>query len=505
MIGSIDVPGPKSKRSGAIERLRTIAWSGLENSCRQIISLAFFFVSVRFLHPHDLGVFALANAINALTLVFIDDMIGELLVQKADITLADWDTGFTINLMLAVGFLTLSLAVSWPLARLLGEPSLEFAVPAMSISSLVGALGNMQKAFLGRALNFRLIAQITLTGQMVGGIAGVTLAALGFAYWALIASVAITATVCSAVFWWNSPWKPRLQFDRSVVDSRLHYAASVAAIRFIYLLREFSPLIIAGLLADLAHVGLLSLALRIARSVGLLFEEVTTRPLVSLISREQHDIARFGQVLAEVMTVIGLIALPVFVGLAIVGPLLIPLLFGPNWAAAGLFLPWVCAALGSWLILHIVAVSLRARLLGRTAVILTAAATLLDVALLAALAPLGLEWALIGWAARNVLSIPLSVYMLQTRLGVSAHEIMVRWTPPLIATLVMAGMLVLFDRHYGLSGSIKGLSIMIGSAGLVYIFVWATSITAMIGPRMTVTRLSSVCKAGGIRDVRRGG
>ena len=153
------------------------------------------------------------------------------------------------------------------------------------------------------------------------------------------------------------------------------------------------------------------------------------------------------------------------------GPLLIPLLFGPNWAAAGLFLPWVCAALGSWLILHIVAVSLRARLLGRTAVILTAAATLLDVALLAALAPLGLEWALIGWAARSVLSIPLSVYMLHTRLGVTAHEIMVRWTPPLIATLVMAGMLELFDRHYRLSGSIKGLSIMIGSAGLVYIFV----------------------------------
>ena len=62
--------------------------------------------------------------------------------------------------------------------------------------------------------------------------------------------------------------------------------------------------------------------------------------------------------------------------------------------------------LGSWLILHIVAVSLRARLLGRTAVILTAAATLFDVALLAALAPLGLELALIGWAARDVLSIP---------------------------------------------------------------------------------------------------
>ena len=127
----------------------------------------------------------------------------------------------------------------------------------MSLSSLVGALGNMQKAFLGRALNFRLIAQTTLTGQMVGGIAGVTLAALGFAYWALIASVAITATVCSTIFWWNSSWKPRLQFDRSLIDSRLPYAASVAAIRFIYLLREFSPLIVAGLLADLAHVGLL--------------------------------------------------------------------------------------------------------------------------------------------------------------------------------------------------------------------------------------------------------
>jgi O-antigen/teichoic acid export membrane protein len=484
-----------SSRRGMIERLLTIAWSGIENSCRQALSLAFFFVSVRFLQPSDLGVFALTSALGNVTLIFIDDMIGEALVQKADVTERDWDTGFTLNLILAVGFLVLSLAVSWPLARLLAEPPLQFALPVMSLFTVIGALGNVQKAFLSRALRFRVIAQTTLTGQVVGGVAGVTFAALGFRYWALIAGVAITTTVCSALFWWSSPWKPKLKMDRSTVQSRLSYLANVAAIRAIYQLRDQSPLIIAGLVIDLTHVGLLSLALRVARSLGQLLEEVTTRPLLSLVSREQHDIALFGEVLLQVIVTISAIALPGYIGLAVVGPSLLSRAFGQSWELAGLFLPWLCVVLGSWLMLHIVAVSLRARSLGHVAVMLTATATITDLILLVALTPLGLKWMLIGWAARSALSIPVAIYTLQTRLGVRARTLMVRCAPMLLAALVMVGTLEFFDRLYGLANNYNGLIIVVAPAA-IYLVCLGMVTAAFAGPSVAMHRALSVFKTG---------
>ena len=95
--------------------------------------------------------------------------------------LADWNTGFTINVLLAVGFLVLMLFLSAPLAHLLNAPSLRLAIPILSFASLAGALGAIQKAYLGRLLRFRLIAQSALIGQIVSGAVAVGLAVKGFA------------------------------------------------------------------------------------------------------------------------------------------------------------------------------------------------------------------------------------------------------------------------------------------------------------------------------------
>jgi O-antigen/teichoic acid export membrane protein len=457
---------------GRADRLQTLGWSAVENACRQLLSLGFFLVTARFLQPSDVGVFALSLAFASITQIFVNDMIPESLVQKPNITNTDWDTGFTLNLIIAVGFLILWLTISWPVSRMLGEPSLQLTLPVLATAGVIGAFGDVQKAFLARTLCFRVIAQTTLIGQIIGGVAGVVLAVFDFGYWSMIAALTITTAVGSVIYWWQSSWKPKLRIERATIESRFSYAAYVAAIRTIYLLRDQSPLIIAGLLVDLTQIGLLSLALRIARSMGQLFEEVTSRPLLSLVSREQHDIVQFGNVLAEVLTLVGMVAIPGYSALAIIGPLALPLVFGQKWAMAGTYLPLVCAALGGWLLLHVAVVSLRARSLGRTAVALTAAAVSVDMVIIAVLAPFGLRLALMGWAARNVLSVPISIYIFQTRLGVSARTLMTRWAAPLVATALMAGTLGGLDRH-GLSHGLKGVATMCGAAILTYMVVMA--------------------------------
>jgi PST family polysaccharide transporter len=471
-----------------ITRLSVVVWSGLENSCRQILSLVFFFVSVRFLHPYDLGIFAIAAAYQSVTLIFINDMIGETLVQKSVVTDADWNTGFTINLILAGGFLLVSLVTSHPLALLLKEPSLTFVVPALCFATLISAFGEIQKAFLGRALRFKFIAQTSLIGQVVGGSTSVLLAVFGYGYWALIANVVVTYSLTSAIYWRYSSWKPHIQIDFTIVRTKLSYAVYFALIRSVYTIRDQSPLIIIGLFADVVQVGLFSFALRICRSLSLIFEEVTTRPLISIISRE-HEVNRFVSVLNDIITMIGVSALPMFVGLAMLGPSLIPLIFGSKWAIAGGLLPDLCIVLGSWLMLHIVIVSLRSKNLGRTAVALSSVVTFIDALIVALLAPFSIEVALTGWAARSILSIPVSIWILHSRLGLSVKTLLSRWIPPLSATVAMAGMLSLFDDKT--RESVKGLIGIVGSSGLIYLVILLISTMIIIGPNPVFQKLKA--------------
>ena len=450
------------------ERLLTLAWSAIENICRQLLSLVFFFLSVHFLHPSDLGLFSVALALSCVAGIVIDEPIGESLVQKADVTTADWDTGFTVNLIIAACFTLLTAAAAWPLSLALGEPGLRFVLPALAGSALVGALGNIQKAFLVRTLRFRVIAQTTLAAQLAGGLASVTLAALGFGYWALVANVAIVAAVMSAIYYAVSPWKPRLRIDRATVASRMPYTIYSAAIRSIYLVRDQSPLIIAGLVLDLTQVGLLSLALRVGRSVSQLFEEVTGRPLLSLMSREQHNLRQFGQTLVEMLAIVGLFAVPAYVGLAVTGPQLIPLVFGADWALAGVYLSWSGMVLAGWLVLHVVVVALRARDLGRIAVALTVPAALIDAVVLTVFMPLGMHWALMAWSVRAMLTLPVAAHVLHNRLGVSLPALAQRLAVPVLASALMALILLSLIHVDALGTGLLGTGSDIVLGSLIY-------------------------------------
>ncbi|HEY4040959.1 MAG TPA: oligosaccharide flippase family protein [Rhodopila sp.] len=451
-----------------------LSWSGLESACRQGLSLVFFLLTMRFMAPADLGVFSLAVALIAVVGIIIDEPIGEALVQRDNVSALDWDTGYTVNLGVALACLLLSGIASVVLAALAPSP-LVLALPALSLSSLVGALGNIHKAYLGRLLNFRAIAKTALAAQLVAGIVMLSSAAMGFGWWALVLNVLIAAMITSAIYRHITPWRSRLRISRATIADLASYVGYSAAIRSVYLLRDQPLLIAAGAVLGLTSAGYLSLAMRVARTVGQLFEDVTSRPLISLVSRKKDDLGQFGAVLTQVLFIVGVLALPGLLMLAEIGTPILRVLLGKAWAPAGNLLPWVCAAVGGWLLLHIVAVALRARGLGRLAVCLTAPAAIIDLGIFASAAVFGFDWTLRLWAARSLLVIPVLIPILSTRLGVRALDLVRVWLLPIAATFLMLGSLRFVESHQVAAPGISGVILLAGAGAVVYVATFAAT------------------------------
>jgi O-antigen/teichoic acid export membrane protein len=449
-------------------RVSVLAWSGLESACRQILSLLFFLGTIRFLSPADLGVFSLGVALMGIFAIVIDEPIGEALVQKHMVTSSDWNTGYTVNIGIATVCLVFACAASPLLAGFLHQPLLMMVIPALAVSSAAGAMGNIHKSFLGRSLKFRTIAQIALMAQLLAGIGSVGAAAAGLGYWALVVNVLGGALLTSLVFRFVAPWKPQFRVNAETVRSRQQYVGYSIAIRSIYLLRDQSLFVVVGALGDLKAVGYLSLAMRIARGLGQLFEEVTSRPLISLISRQQNDLARFGDVLQTVLLIIGLVAFPSFIGLAELGTPVISSLVGAQWAPAGQFLPWICAGLSGWLFLHIITVALRARGLGRLAVCLTAPAVFADVVIFFSAVWIGLDWALKIWAIRALLTLPVLISVLSARLGVSVRSLAQTWGAPLTASVLMLLFLHWLEESQLPANSPLSLLALVTAGAIIY-------------------------------------
>jgi O-antigen/teichoic acid export membrane protein len=461
-------------------RISVLAWSGLESTCRQILSLLFFFGTVRFLSPSDLGVFSLGVALMGIFAIVIDEPIGEALVQQHSATNSDWDTGYTINIAIALLCLLLACVASPILSNLLHQPLLLWVIPALAVSSLVGAVGNLHRAFLSRSLEFRRIAQTALLAQVIAGTVSLGVAAAGYGYWALVLNVLSAATATSITYRLFCAWRPMLRIDMDTVRVRAPYVGYSIAIRSLYLLRDQSLFVVVGTIGDLKTVGYLTLAMRVARALGQLFEEVTSRPLISLISRQQNDLTRFGDVLRTVLHIIGLIAFPSFIGLAELGTPVISVLIGAQWAPAGRFLPLICAGMSGWLFLHVIAVALRARDQGRLALHFTAPAIFADVAIFCSTAFIGLDWALKLWAVRALLTLPVLVSVLSIRLGVSVRSLAEIWAAPTTASVIMLISLRWLEQSPLSDQGAAGLLALIVVGAIIYglaltVLTWRTT------------------------------
>ena len=230
------------------------------------------------------------------------------------------------------------------------------------------------------------------------------------------------------------------------------------------LVRDSAPALVVGAFFDATAIGLFALAFRIARTLGLFFEDMSRQPLMALMSREQANPRAFSRLLLDIVTVLGVAGLPAFTGLALVGGYLPGLVFGHAWAASGALLPWLCIVIAGWVMLHVMSVSLRAHGKVRLAFRLLAPLVGLDFVCLVGLAPFGIRTALIGMSVRMLLSLPLLAMVANRWLDLSVAELLGRWMLPVLGTLAMAATVLAVIHEFGAELSSLAYACLAGAA-----------------------------------------
>jgi O-antigen/teichoic acid export membrane protein len=450
-------------------RALAFLWTAGESAAKQIMGLGLSLAVLAFVTPHDLGVYTIAFSIVLVLALIVDDPVSEALIQRPVASTLDWDTGFTINLAIACGMVALAAAVSGPVAVRLAVPELRAALPILAGCIIAGALGNIHRSHLTRELRFPVLVKISLAANLAGGAGALALAVAGGGYWAMIAGTLITNAAGTAMYRRASSWRPRLRIDRDSLHSMSGFAGQSFAAHCVSLMREGALPIILGYASSATAVGYFSLALRISRTLGLFFEDMTRRPLFTLMSRLAQEPQRAASFLLDLITVVGAVALPAFAGLALLGPDAAVLVFGAKWTQAGHLMPLLCAIVFGWFTLHVPAVAMRARGDAERSIWLLAVPTAIDLMLFAALLRVDIETALTGMAIRAAVSLPVLAVVVHRRLGVAGPDILARWTLPLLGIGCMTLCVELLRPVAGTGWT--GLPVLLIAGALTYVAV----------------------------------
>ena len=423
----------------SLERTRGGLWAAAGSVGSAALALASFLVLSRLLGPESYGVIAMVNAALGVGNAVMRTGLAEALVQREELTPDHVDSFFWTLQALGAGLTLVLMLSSGLFERFFEQPGLAPVLSAAALGLAFGAAAAVPRALLTRRFAFDALASADLIAEAAGGAVGVGMALAGHGVWSLVGQQLTIRFVEAAVVWMRGGWRPRLRWSRQRLSELAGFSANRAAVNLLHFADAQIPRFILGRVFGAAVLGQFYFARRLLEATELVLLSPVRAVAMPSFARLQDDPAAVRRHYLAGVGLSSSLTFPLFGLIAVLAPLFVPLLFGPEWSPAVLVVQ--IYAVSSFRRVMSVWNSSLLRGLGRPdSVLLTS--------IVRSTAMIGLTVALLRWEAAgaaaallaaNVISWPVGARFVQRLTGIGIVEQLAHGRAAMLSTLVMIG------------------------------------------------------------------
>lgn len=295
-------------------------------------------VLARLLHPEDFGLIAIVAAVTGFATVFVDLGTRDALAQREFVTEGEVSALFWITFGIGLA-LTLAMGAAAPLiSRFFDEPRLESIALAMSVTFLLPALYFQPYALMRRALMFRTLAVVDVTSHILATGVAISLAWLGYDYWALAWKQVLTPLFTTIGVWATCGWWPGRPRFTSGVKELLKFGLNIAGFGMIDYVGRSADRVALGYTSEPVVVGYYQNAYLAYDNPLTLFTTPLHGVAVATISKLRLDLDALKAAWSSALSSLTFFAAPTFGILAATGQDLVVVLLGSKWTEAGAIL-----------------------------------------------------------------------------------------------------------------------------------------------------------------------
>ncbi len=191
-----------------------VVWSGLQKFGTVMLNFISGIVLARLLTPEDYGIIGMLTIFLAISNTFIEGGFGSALIQKQVPTNEDYSTILYWNIFFSL-FLYGVLFVTAPLiAQFYNLPLLTDVLRVQAIVLIINSSRIVQRSKLRKELQFKKVAIINFSANLIALIVTIFLAWKGFGVWSLVLQQIILSFLITLFYWIVSRWKPSLVFSK---------------------------------------------------------------------------------------------------------------------------------------------------------------------------------------------------------------------------------------------------------------------------------------------------
>ena len=218
---------------------RAIRGGMITSACQGILFLlgiASTVVLARMLIPEHFGLIGMVAALTVLIERFQDIGLGDAIVQRKEITHEQVSTLFWINLGICFFFTILVALSAKAVAWFYNDQRLIWITVAFASNFVCSGLSIQHQALIRRRMRFDHFALIKIFSAIFGLAVAITLAWLGYGYWAFVWKELARSFLSTVLAWSFCPWRPGLPVRNAGVKSLLKFGGNVTGYNMLYYL-----------------------------------------------------------------------------------------------------------------------------------------------------------------------------------------------------------------------------------------------------------------------------
>ncbi|MEW5858966.1 MAG: MOP flippase family protein [Cyanobacteriota bacterium] len=450
--------------------VKGVVWSVIQHWGSQTISFLVFSLLARLLEPEGFGLVALASVFIAFMEIFLDQGLTQAIVQRNELDPEHLDSAFWANLTVGILLTIFGIAFAEPIANLFNNPQLEPIIQWLSLSFLFGAFSRVQQAIFHRKLAFKVVAVRSLAATLLGGTVGVVMAFQGFGVWSLVGQRLTNDLTGAVVLWGSSDWRPKFNVSVKHFKELFAFGINMVGFNIVNFFNRRADDFLIGYFLGTVALGYYTVAYRILWVMTQLLVTVTSQVALPTFSRLQEEPERLQRAFYTVTQFTSLIAFPSFLGVAVLAPELVQVLFGSKWQPS-IPVMQVLAFIGilhSMIYFNSTVMMAKGKPSWRFGV--NCLNAVINVIAFAVVTRWGIVAVALAYVISGYLVFPISLYLVRKLIPLQIITYLRQYIIPLTGTLVMV-MTIWGARHLfgGLMNSVTFLIVGIGIGAIAYI------------------------------------
>lgn len=319
-------------------------WSAITEIAAKLVAPISTMVLSRLLTPEAFGVLVTATMVISFAEIFTDAGFQKYLVQKqfdSDESLyKSTAVAFWSNLIMSL-IIWLGIAVFSPLiAHLVGNEGYGLVIAVSCVCIPLAAFSSIQMALFKRSLDFKTLFLVRIIGIFIPLVVTIPLAFITRSYWSLIIGMIARETANAIILTVKSKWKPKWFYEWQLFKEMFSFTMWSMVEAVSIWLTGYLDVFIVGSVLSTYYMGIYRTAIGTVGQIMAIVTAATTPVLFSALSRLQDDSEEFKRMFFNFQKMVGLLVVPMGVGIFLFSDVITSILLGDQWGEASNFIGW---------------------------------------------------------------------------------------------------------------------------------------------------------------------